>query len=526
MVPRRVVVVRVYAAVQQPDAALRGLQGTTNVFFASSLTTELTASRESQARILQFYRSGLWANGILPRGIEVPDEAENGKREAETRTGGFGELVQERSSGEAGRCGFHPMVRAFAHRDYRLFFAGQLISLVGTWMQSVAQSWLVYRLSGSAVLLGMVGFAAQIPVLLLAAAGGSLADTQSRQKIILATQAASMILALTLAALTLTGRIQLWHIFVLAAGLGVVNAFDIPARQAFLVELVGRGDLINAIALNSSMFNGARVVGPAIAGVLVAAIGEGWCFFLNGASYVAVITGLMLMRPRPAPASAGQGTPLTRIAEGFGFVARTAPIRDLLLLLGLVSLSGMPYAVLMPIFADQVLHAGARGLGILMGASGMGALLGALVLASRRQVRGLGWWVAWGAGMFGVSLLAFSLSRSFWFSVVLLIPAGFAMIAQTAASNTLIQAMVPDALRGRVMAAYSMMFMGMAPFGALLAGVLAGKLGAPSAVAAGGVACIAGGIAFAARLPALRVAGRQLLLNQEVAAGDPGGGPA
>lgn len=335
-----------------------------------------------------------------------------------------------------------------------------------------------------------------------------------------------MILALLLAALTLTGRIHFWHIFVLAAGLGVVNAFDIPARQAFLVELVGRADLMNAIALNSSMFNGARVVGPAIAGLLVAAIGEGWCFFLNGVSYVAVVMGLLLMNPRPGPRSASEGSPLSRIAEGFGFVARVAPIRDLLLLLGLISLSGMPYAVLMPIFADQVLHAGVRGLGILMGASGVGALVGALVLASRRQVRGLGRWVAWGAGMFGVSLLAFSLSRLFWLSVVVLIPAGFAMLVQTAASNTLIQAMVPDALRGRVMAAYSMMFMGMAPLGALLAGILAGKLGAPTAVAVGGVARIAGSVAFAARLPALRVVGRQLLQNQEVAAADPEEGPA
>ena len=283
---------------------------------------------------------------------------------------------------------------------------------------------------------------------------------------------------------------------------------------------------MNAIALNSSMFNGARIVGPAIAGMLVAAIGEGWCFFLNGLSYAAVITGLLLMSPRPAPGSSGEGSPLSRILEGFRFVARSTPIRDLLLLLGLVSLTGMPHAVLMPIFADQILHTGARGLGILMGASGVGALLGALALASRRQVRGLGRWVAWRAGMFGVSLFAFSLSRSFWFSVVLLIPTGCTMLVQAAASNTLIQAMVPDALRGRVMAAYSMMFMGMAPFGALLAGILAGRLGAPGAVALGSLACIAGGIAFGARLPALRAEGRQLLLDQEVAAGDPEGGPA
>jgi MFS family permease len=413
------------------------------------------------------------------------------------------------------------VLRAFAHRDYRLFFAGQLISLIGTWMQSVAQSWLVYRLTGSAFLLGLVGFAGQMPVFLLSPVGGSLADTRSRYRIIIATQTAAMILALILSALTLSGLVRLWHVFALAALLGIVNSLDIPARQAFLVELVGRRDLMNAIAMNSSMFNGARIVGPAIAGILVAVIGEGWCFFLNGISYLAVMAGLLMMHPKPMPPRRGGGTPLGRIVEGFQFVARTAPIRALLVLLGLVSLAGMPYAVLMPIFADQVLHAGARGLGLLMGASGLGALLGALTLAARQQVRGLGRWVAWGTAAFGISLIAFSMSRHFWLSVALLVPVGFAMIVETAASNTLIQAMVPDELRGRVMAVYSMMFMGMAPFGALLSGVLAGRLGAPGAVAAGGVACIAAAIVFALRLPALRVVARQLLITQEMAGGDP-----
>ncbi len=373
------------------------------------------------------------------------------------------------------------LLRAFAHRDYRLFFSGQLVSLIGTWMQSIAQSWLVYRLSGSAVLLGLVGFAGQIPVFLLAPAGGSLADSHSRHKIIVGTQAAAMILALVLAALTLTGQVQLWHVFTLAALLGVVNAFDIPARQAFLVELVGRADLMNAIALNSSMFNGARIIGPALAGLLVASIGEGWCFFLNAISYIAVLAGLLLMSPRPVVSRPSGGTALGRVFEGLQFAARTAPIREILMLLGLVSLAGMPYAVLMPIFADQILHTGARGLGVLMGASGLGALLGALVLASRREVRGLGRWIAWATASFGASLIAFSSSHWFWLSTALLVPAGFAMIVQAAASNTLIQAMVPDELRGRVMACYSMMFMGMAPIGALLAGLLASRFGAPAA---------------------------------------------
>jgi MFS family permease len=330
-----------------------------------------------------------------------------------------------------------------------------------------------------------------------------------------------MLLAFVLAGLTLAGRVQLWHIFALAALLGIVNAFDIPARQSFLVQLVGRDDLMNAIALNSSMFNAARILGPAIAGVLVAAIGEGWCFFLNGVSYLAVLAGLLLMHPKPQPNRPAGETPLGRIVEGFAFVARTAPIRAILLLLGLVSLSGIPYSVLMPIFADRILHAGARGLGILMGASGLGALLGALTLASRREVRGLGGWIASAAAAFGAGLIAFALSRHFWLSTALLVPVGFSMIVQTAASNTLIQAMVPDELRGRVMSVYSMMFMGMAPFGALLAGLAAGRFGAPAAVAAGGATCIVGAIIFGLRLPALRVSGRRLLIAQEIAAGDP-----
>ena len=268
------------------------------------------------------------------------------------------------------------VLRALAHRDFRLFICGQLISLIGTWMQGVAQSWLVYRLTGSSVLLGLVGFVGQIPVLLLSPLGGSLADSRSRHRIIIGTQTVAMLLAFVLAGLTLAGRVQLWHIFALAALLGIVNAFDIPARQSFLVQLVGRDDLMNAIALNSSMFNAARILGPAIAGVLVAAIGEGWCFFSNGVSYLAVLAGLLLMHPKPQPNRPEGETPLGRIVEGFAFVARTAPIRAILLLLGLVSLAGMPYSVLMPIFADRILHAGARGLGILMGASGVGALIG------------------------------------------------------------------------------------------------------------------------------------------------------
>src|SRR5580700_1667589 len=410
--------------------------------------------------------------------------------------------------------------RALRHRNFQLFFGGQLISLIGTWMQTVAQSWLVYKLTGSGLLLGAVGFASQIPVFLIAPIGGITADRVNRQRIVIATQTFSMLLAFVLAALTLTGKIQVWHVFVLAALLGVVNAFDIPGRQSFLVDMVGKEDLMNAIALNSSMFNGARVIGPAIAGILVARIGEGWCFFSNAVSYIAVIIGLLLMNVIN-PVRAAMASPLEHMMEGFRFVNQTAPIRALLLLLGLVSLVGMPYVVRMPIFADQILHGGARGLGILMGATGVGALLGALTLAFREGVKGLGRWVAWCSAGFGASLIVFSLSHKFWLSVILLLPVGYTVMLQMACSNTLIQVMVPDALRGRVMAVYSMMFMGMAPIGALFGGALAERLGAPRTVAIGGLASVLGACWFGLHLPKIRVEARRLIVAQAVAGGEP-----
>src|SRR5580700_7212050 len=399
--------------------------------------------------------------------------------------------------------------RALRHRNFQLFFSGQLISLIGTWMQSVAQSWLVYRLTGSALLLGSVGFASQVPVFVFAPLGGIAADRFNRRQIVIATQTAAMLLAFVLAALTLTGKIQVWHVFVLAALLGVVNAFDIPGRQSFLVDMVGKEDLMNAIALNSSMFNGARVIGPAIAGILVAKIGEGWCFFGNAVSYIAVIVGLLLMRVI-SPVRAAMASPFEHMMEGFRFVNQTAPIRVLLLLLGLV-----------PIFADQILHGGARGLGILMGATGVGALLGALTLAFREGVKGLGRWVAWCCAGFGTSLVVFALSHTFWVSVILLLPVGYTMMLQMACSNTLIQVMVPDALRGRVMAVYSMMFMGMAPIGALFGGALAERLGAPRTVAIGGLASVLGACWFGLHLPKIRVEARRLIVAQAVAGGEP-----
>ena len=426
-------------------------------------------------------------------------------------------------------------VRALRHRNFQLFFSGQLISLIGTWMQTVAQSWLVYRLTGSGLKLGAVGFASQIPVFLFAPLGGIVADRSNRKHVVIGTQVASMLLAFVLAELTLKNRITVPEIFVLAALLGVVNAFDIPGRQSFLVDMVGKEDLMNAIALNSSMFNGARVIGPAVAGVLVAKLGEGWCFFANGASYIAVIGGLLMMNVHAPARVSAKTSPWEHIVEGFQFVNRTAPIKALMILLGLVSVTGMPYVVLMPIFADKILHKGGQEfasligshdlgavrLGILMGAAGVGALLGALTLAVRSGVKGLGRWISVCCAGFGVSLMLFSFSKSFWLSVLLLLPVGYFIMLQMASSNTLIQVMVPDALRGRTMAVYSMMFMGMAPVGALLGGALSDRLGAPITVAIGGFASVIGARWFSVQLPKIRVEARRLIVAQAMAGGEP-----
>jgi MFS family permease len=411
-------------------------------------------------------------------------------------------------------------MRALRHRNYQLFFGGQLISLIGTWMDQIAESWLVYRLTGSALLLGTVAFAGQIPVFLLAPVGGALADRYDRRKILIATQSTMMALTFVLAFLTLSHRVQVWHVMTLAALMGVVNAIDLPARQAFVADMVSRADLVNAIALNSSMFNGARVVGPALAGIVVAAIGEGWCFFANGVSFLAVIAGLAMMKME-RPRKAIEGSPLENIIEGFRFVAQSTPVRALMLLLGLVSFTAMPYAVLMPLFADKILHGGAQALGLLMGCSGIGALAGAVTLAMRKTVHGLGTWVAASCAAFGVVLMLFSFSRALWLSCVLLVPVGFCMMIQMASSNTLIQSMVPDRLRGRVMSVYAMTFMGMAPLGALLAGSLAHTLGAPLTVGIGGLVSILGAAVFGLKLPALRPAAREMIVAQQMAGGTP-----
>ncbi|HUO85012.1 MAG TPA: MFS transporter [Thermoanaerobaculia bacterium] len=410
--------------------------------------------------------------------------------------------------------------RALRHPNYRRFFSGQLVSLVGTWMQTVAQSWLVYRLTDSALLLGVVTFANQLPVFFTAPMGGVLADRIDRRRILLATQGAAMVLAGALAGLTLAGVVQVWQVIVLGTLLGFANGFDIPARQAFVAEMVPREDLTNAIALNSSMFNAARVVGPALAGIVVAAAGEGFCFLINALSYAAVIGGLLRIVV-PARAQVVHAPAFRSFVEGFRFAAHRRPVRALLLLLAVISFVGMPYTVLMPIFADRILGGGPGALGILLGAAGIGALGGSLTLAARGSLRGLGRLVAISAALFSVALFTFSVSRLFWLSVILLVPVGFSMIFTMASSNTLVQSMVPDALRGRVMALYSMMFIGMAPTGALLAGFLAERIGAPATIAAGGIVSLVASIVFAFRIPALRDEAAELIIAQQMASGQP-----
>ena len=407
--------------------------------------------------------------------------------------------------------------RALRSRNYRLFFGGQGVSLVGTWITRVATGWLVYRLTGSAAMLGVVGFAGQVPTFLLAPFAGVWVDRLDRYRVLVVTQVVSMLQSFALAALALSGRIDIAHVIALSAVQGIVNAFDTPARQAFLVEMVDdREDLPNAIALNSSMFNGARLVGPSVAGVVMAAVGEARCFLADGVSYLAVIASLLAMRVARRPRPATDKRVLQELAEGFRYAFGFAPIRALLLLLALVSLTGMPYTVLMPVIATRTLHGGPHTLGFLMGASGVGALAGALYLASRRSVLGLGRIIPLAAALFGAGLVAFGLSRSLALSLVLMLATGSGFMVQMASSNTVIQTIVREDMRGRVMAFYTMAFMGTAPFGSLLAGVLAESVGAPRTLVAGGVACIVGAALFARTLPRLRALVRPIYVERGI----------
>jgi len=396
---------------------------------------------------------------------------------------------------------FSESLRSLAFRNFRLFFTGQLVSLIGTWMQSVALSWLVYRLTGEATLLGLVAFASQAPIFLLGSFGGVLADRVDPRRLLVITQSLQMAQAFLLAWLTLAHWIRPWEIIVLAVLLGVINAFDLPARQVLVAGTVDRDHLPNAIALNSSIFHGSRVVGPAVAGLMVAAIGEGWCFLVNGVSFLAAIAALVMMDLPPWVSRDDHPPVLEHLLEGVRFVRGDRKVFLLLLLLGLVCLLGMPYAVLMPIFADGILHAGPRGLGLLYAGSGLGAVLGAVVLAGRRHHGGLERVATLGAAATGVALACFAYSTVFWLSLVLIVPVGMAMVAHMTSNNTLVQMLIPDAMRGRVMAFHAMVFTAAMPVGALLEGILAHRFGAPLTVALGGVGCVLGAVYFAVKFP-------------------------
>jgi MFS family permease len=421
------------------------------------------------------------------------------------------QLARTEMTGDPGRAeprvssGASHAWRALRHRNFRLFFGGQSISLIGTWMTRVATGWLVYRLTGSALLLGTISFAGQIPTFLLAPFAGVWVDRLDRRQVLVWTQALSMVQSLALAAMTLSGRITIPWLLALSAMQGIINAFDMPGRQSFMVKMVDdRRDLQNAIAINSSMVNMARLVGPSLAGMLIAISSEGWCFLIDGISYMAVIASLLMMRLHAPVVKRLATSTLHELKEGWTYVSEFLPIRTILLLFAAVSLMGMPFVVLMPIFAARVLHGGPHTLGFLMGAMGLGALISALSLAARRSVVGLVRIIPIAAAVFGAGLIGFGLSRVFWLSMLMVMIAGMGMMQGMAASNTVIQTIVSEDKRGRVMSYYTMAFVGMSPFGSLLAGSLAHAIGAPWTVMISGAVVLVGAVWFATRLPALR----------------------
>lgn len=395
--------------------------------------------------------------------------------------------------------------RSLKYRNYRLFFGGQSISLIGTWMQRVAMGWLVYRLSNSVLVLGIVAFAGQIPGFLLTPFGGVAADRYNRHKLLIITQILSLIQAAILSLLVLTDSVAIWHLVFLNIFLGTINAFDMPVRQAFVVEMIGkREDLGNAIALDSSMVNTAKVLGPSIAGVLIAAVGEGMCFLLNAISYLAVIASLFLMKITKVKTKSSLTTAWEQLKSGFAYAFGFAPIKYIIALLALVSLTGMSYIVLMPVFARDILHGGPRTMGFLMGASGIGALAGVVYLAGRKSVLGLEKIIAIASGLFGIGLICFSLSASIWTSMFFMLLAGLGMMVQMASCNIVLQTMVDDDVRGRVMSFYAMAFMGVTPFSSLLAGGLAHRIGAANTLLINGAFCVLGSVLFAMKIPSLR----------------------
>jgi MFS family permease len=389
--------------------------------------------------------------------------------------------------------------RALRHRNFRLFLAGQIVSLIGTWMQNVAQSWLVYRLTHSALLLGTAWFCAQIAVFALGPLGGLAADRFSRHKLIILTQTLSMLQAFALAALTLSGRVQVWHVLALAGLLGCINAFDMPARQALVIHMTTKDDLINAISLNSAVFNSARVLGPGIAGLVVAAVGEGVCFLLNGVSFLAVIGSLIAMRLPPLEMKAAD-SPWRHLIDGFRYAAGHSGVRRVLALMAAATLSGMPVLVLMPFFADDIFHHGSRGYGFLMAAMGIGAVAGTLVLARRTRVSGLSHVMVLSGVLMGSSYVAFAVSPGFYVSLAIMPLMGYSLMRQMASANTTIQTLIPDQYRGRIMALYAMTVVGLGPFGSLAAGALAGRFGARLTVLLGGCLTIAASAVFGSTL--------------------------
>jgi MFS family permease len=395
--------------------------------------------------------------------------------------------------------------RALRNRNFKLFFSGQSVSLIGTWMTRLATSWLVYRLTHSALLLGIVGFAGQIPAFLLAPFAGVLIERLDRRKLLVWTQVAAAVQSLALAALTLAGVINMPEVIALCAFQGAINAFDIPGRQSFLVQMVeDRADLGNAIAINSSMANGGRLIGPALAGVVIVAVGEGWCFLIDGVSYLGVIASLLMMRVKPLNIQRSPASSLEQLREGWDYVSTFRPIRSLLLLFALMSLMGWPFFVLLPIFAGQVLHGGAHTLGWLTGASGVGALASGISLALRKTVVGLTRMIHLAAILLGGGLVLFGLSHVLWLSLVLMVVVGFGLMQGMSASNTVIQTLVAEDKRARVMSYYTMAFVGTAPLGSLMAGALASRVGAPLTVMLTGACCLIGALWFAFEVPKVR----------------------
>jgi MFS family permease len=411
----------------------------------------------------------------------------------------------------AAQAGLSHAWRALRAPNFRLFFSGQSISLIGTWMTRIATSWLVYRLTGSALLLGIVGFVGQIPTFLIAPFAGVWIDRLNKRGLLVWTQALAAAQSLALAALTMTHRITIQEIIWLSAFQGLINAFDMPGRQAFMVEMVeDKRDLGNAIALNSSMVNLARLLGPSLAGLIISGFGEGPCFLIDGISYFAVIASLLRMKIRPAAVIPSTASMLAQLKEGWTYVRGFLPVRNLLTLFAITSLMGMPYTVLMPIFASKVLHGGPHTLGFLMGSAGVGALVSAVSLALRRSVRGLLKMVPISAALFGSGLVLFGLSHRLWLSLALMLVVGFGMMQGMAATNTIIQTLTPGEMRGRVMSYYTMAFVGMAPFGSLLAGGLAHVMSASLSMVITGSCCILGAAWFARQLKPIAAAMRPI----------------